>query len=100
MSVQITAKIICDDCGAAVSGEVETKSTYAKRAYWSALGEAKKRNWMLLARGHNRTRKHYCNSCAVKHISLFETSEIGRNIFKYVVELSKRFECDSSKFER
>jgi|ERR1700728_3762043 hypothetical protein len=69
MSVQITARIICDDCGAFVSGKVETRSTYAKGAYWSAVDEAKKRNWMPLASGQYSARRHYCQVCAGRHIA-------------------------------
>jgi hypothetical protein len=67
MSIQITARIVCDDCGAIVSGKIETRSTYAKSAYWSAINEARRRNWMPLAHGRYGTRIHYCQICAGKH---------------------------------
>jgi hypothetical protein len=69
MSIQITARIICDNCGAGVSGTPEARLTYAKDAYWSAVDEAKKRNWMSLACGQFSTRRHYCQVCAGRHIA-------------------------------
>jgi hypothetical protein len=67
MSVQITARIVCDDCGTTVSGKIETRSTYAKSAYWSAIDEARRKNWMPLAHGRYGSKKHYCQICAEKH---------------------------------
>ncbi len=96
MSVQITAQIICDDCGAVVSGMVETRSTYAKRAYWSAVNEATKRNWMPLACGQYGTRRHYCNICAASHIAISKIRGAERksdNGLKRVARLGSQAKC-------
>jgi hypothetical protein len=79
MSVQITARIICDDCGVFVSGKPESRSTYAKCAYWSALAEAKKKNWMPVASGQYHTKRHYCQVCAGRHIANKHAGKLKAN---------------------
>jgi hypothetical protein len=62
MSVEITAKIICDNCGDAVIGDVQTTTAQGQTAYWSAKRKAKQMQWMMLTR--YGTARHLCQPCA------------------------------------
>jgi hypothetical protein len=62
MSIEIVAKIICDTCGASITGEIERSATFAKNAYWNALAKAQKSHWLMLPRYGKH--KHLCQSCA------------------------------------
>lgn len=62
MSVEIRAKIICNQCGAEIHGWLQTSTSQGQESYWSACREAKRRHWMFLHR-YGKT-KHLCDKCS------------------------------------
>jgi hypothetical protein len=67
MSVQITATIKCDNCGAEIHGDMQTNTAQGATAYWSAKRKAVKNRWLILNRyGVSR---HLCQPCADGRVS-------------------------------
>ena len=68
MSLEITAKIICDNCRAEIVGPIVRKSTRQAKSYWDAKRTAEANGWLIVSRGRYRTQAHYCRDCADKPV--------------------------------
>ena len=66
MSLEITARLTCDNCGSVVTGATCHRSTRAAESYWDAMETAKKNGWVTVSRGRFRKPAHYCKDCADK----------------------------------
>lgn len=61
MSIEIRAKIICDNCKAWIQGEAATTTTYAFDSYATAKRQAILDGWVCLRRFGKP--KHLCPKC-------------------------------------
>lgn len=61
MSVEIRAKIICDNCGSWIQGEAATTSTGRRTSYSLAKRQAIADGWVIALRYGKP--KHYCPKC-------------------------------------
>ena len=66
MSLEVSAKIICDNCCAFIEGRPSSRSTRCSESYWDAMGTAKKNGWITVSRGRYRKPAHYCQFCSDK----------------------------------
>lgn len=66
MSLEITAVLYCDGCGASIQSYIERRSTHAASVYYALQTEAKQAKWTFINRGGFHTRTHYCPDCADK----------------------------------
>lgn len=64
MSLEISAKIICDGCGSEVHGKKEHRGTHAIGPYFWAKRFAKELGWVTQSGGKYRVQKHFCAGCA------------------------------------
>lgn len=69
MSLEITAKLICDNCRAEIIGKMCNRSTRSGESYWDAKRTADKNGWLTVSRGRYRTPAHYCKDCADKPVA-------------------------------
>lgn len=69
MSLEIQARLICDNCGAVVQGKVCHRSTLSGESYWDAAKQAAAAKWITVSRGRYRRPAHYCNLCADKPVA-------------------------------
>lgn len=69
MSLEITAKLICDNCRAEIIGKTGNRSTHSTESYGDAKRTAEKTGWITVSRGRYRKPAHYCKACADKPAS-------------------------------
>ncbi len=66
MSLEIAAKLICDNCRCEIIGKTCNRSTRSGESYWDASRTAAKNGWLTVSRGRYRVPAHYCKDCADK----------------------------------
>lgn len=66
MSIEITLRIVCDNCGRKQPAVEESTPSRVAQSIWSMARGAETEGWMQIRRGGRHTLTHWCPQCADK----------------------------------